>query len=214
MTIAGHVSELSVVASGIIRPSITCFRKPTSAWPATDRGPDAWRPRLPPGSARRSLPSRLRRSPRGNRPLCGQIPSVIEGGRCTGRVSEPANPAERHELIDPALQRQAERGPAEDGVVFEDRAVAEDLDAARIGIPARPLRRFDDMSPDPFAWCVDQKLVMREQVCVVGWSKSWRNGRRSGSRSMRITPPVICRPQRCEPFLTLCLLASRREANR
>jgi hypothetical protein len=54
-----------------------------------------------------------------------QIPGVIKGRRRAGRLAVPADTGVGHELIDPALERQAEGRPVKHRAVLEDVAAVD-----------------------------------------------------------------------------------------
>src|SRR3984885_10502623 len=79
----------------------------------------------------------------------------------------PANAAVGHELVYGALDVYTERGPGElrPFVQFVVRAVMDD-DIVRVGIPARPRLRIDDISKHGFATRIHHNLVVGIEISV------------------------------------------------
>src|ERR1700722_3316981 len=93
-----------------------------------------------------------------------QIPGVIEARLGPRRIAVPSQALIHYILVHCAFDRQAERGPPEYRAVPEHRIPALDFDILGVGVPARPPGRFDDMCPDPLTRCIDDQIIVGEQV--------------------------------------------------
>src|SRR6202041_3999730 len=93
-----------------------------------------------------------------------QVPGVIETRGGAWGVAEPTEALVGHVFVHLALDAQAEGSPTKHRAVREQLFPALDLNVLRVGVPTRPPAGVNQMAPDPRTGCVDDQLIVGEQV--------------------------------------------------